>query len=158
MNDITENGKYYTPSIEEFHVGFICEYLSENGIWLPTVIEADNYLYDRDGDYDRDNLLEIASPHDKTNFRVKRLCHEDILLCGWKQENTTGGVMANIGMIMYKLKSDKMPLGFNKTDEYVLIVNAYPTWITIRCGGSVIFSGTLNNINELRTIMKQVEI
>lgn len=144
MNDITENGKYYIPSIEEFHVGFICEHLSERGIWLPTVIEADNYMYDRDGDYDRDNLLEIASPHDKTNFRVKRLCHEDILLCGWEETKEIGAAK------MYKHSSGSDLVFFNSVPNRIEVQREQP----YDCN----FSGTLNNINELRTIMKQIGI
>ena len=62
--------EYYTPTINEFHIGFECEYLGfdldifdKDGTtehWIKTIISDRDYNYDRDGEYDKSNPLEIG--------------------------------------------------------------------------------------------------
>ena len=70
--------KYYTPEIEEFHVGFECEFF-EKGKWSPIGV------YDIDFEYDTKLLKE-------KRFRVKHLDREDIESLGFKQDHNHNDV------------------------------------------------------------------
>jgi len=67
------DNKYYTPKIEEFHVGFEVEW-SESGrkIWINEI-------------FDEDDLSDLCLGVDKiSNFRVKFLDREDLESLGWE--------------------------------------------------------------------------
>ena len=66
--------KYYTPELEEFHVGFEYEYF-ENGKWRSIEV------YDIDFEYDTKLLKE-------KRYRVKYLDQEDIESLGFSYEKT----------------------------------------------------------------------
>lgn len=68
-----EEKKYYTPSIEEFHIGFECEQMFDLMTWTEsTIYETHDYV---------DLQYEIRHNH----VRVKHLDKSDIEECGWKE-------------------------------------------------------------------------
>lgn len=135
-----ENSKYYTPTIDEFHVGFECEYLNYKKEWVPTIITEESYMYQRDGEYDNDNPLEInRSEKYKTSFRVKFLDHEDILAEGWERTRTT----------RFKILS-------NDT-TYLMSEVVRGDWL-INNEFDTVFFGTIRNRSELRRVMKMIGI
>lgn len=141
MNDITENGKYYIPSIEEFHIGFEFEQNHSEYGW-------EKMIYNR---LSTKTQLSYRHPTSVLNsdliggfIRVRKLSHEDILLCGWEETKEIGAAK------MYKYSSGSDLVFFNSVPNRVEVQREQP----YDCN----FSGTLNNINELRTIMKQIGI
>ena len=73
--------KYYTPSIEEFHVGFEYESLEEGSqTKFNKDIVTDNHLY---GDYEQNTLLSELYFHPE-RARVKYLDQEDIESLGFE--------------------------------------------------------------------------
>jgi len=66
-----KNNLYYTPTIEEFHIGFQYEYLNENNDWIkctPTEITELDFKYQTYG------------------LRVKYLDQSDIESLGWEHD------------------------------------------------------------------------
>jgi ribosomal protein S13 len=74
--------KYYTPELNEFHIGFEYEYedINESGSttsWYKTIVkENECYIIDQHLKYS-----------DDLNLRVKYLDKEDIESLGWKLKN-----------------------------------------------------------------------
>jgi len=64
--------KYYTPAIEEFHIGFECEFLN-GGIWKHVFI----------GEQDLVTLIHIIDSLKNGNIRVKYLDRRDMIALGW---------------------------------------------------------------------------
>jgi len=125
--------KYYTPTIEEFHVGFEYEYedINEGGAslsWYKGTIKANEA-------YIIDQLFE----HDDLDFRVKLLDREDIDSLGWK-------------MLHEK--------NFLFNERFCLQINE--TYIHIHdnsfIGTLVLFNGTIKNKSELQKLMTQLNI
>lgn len=87
MTDITENGKYYIPKIEEFHIGFeyqtnsmaVNSTIKQNGVWSSTLkISVDDFLDETIADIGR------SLEHDEEPcVRVKHFDQEDIESLGW---------------------------------------------------------------------------
>jgi hypothetical protein len=99
MSESSESNKYYTPQLEEFHIGFefqfqgcdgnwnpqgwethtiVCE-KKEVGVWKPTMdVVAELYLF----------YGEV----DKNSFRVKYLDREDIESLGFEFSHYSNGV------------------------------------------------------------------
>lgn len=151
MNDITENGKYYIPSIEEFHIGFEFEQNHSEYGW-------EKMIYNR---LSTKTQLSYRHPTSVLNsdliggfIRVCKLSHEDILLCGWIPQ----------GVLHYD--SGEMIDGYDKGS--FILHQTESGWVIYRqdvynehSGNWTqhdLFVGTINNINELRTIMKQLGI
>jgi hypothetical protein len=74
--------KYYTPTLEEFHIGFEYEFLEWNHtIWTNEIFKQDSHIaiYD-DGEYSCD----LESYLKANRIRVKYLDKEDIESLGFK--------------------------------------------------------------------------
>lgn len=163
----TDN-EYYTPSIEEFHPGFEHEFLEDirevdtskkpahkfhvfmkkvGERWVKDIVRTEDSL----GKYDE--LIRFKC------VRVKRLSHECILECGW--EETDRKSIFHHDWKVYRLKDD--------TDVFMEFCELIPNYtephamiFEIEDGkvhhSEVSFTGKIMNVNELRTIMKQVGI
>ena len=74
--------KYYTPTIEEFHVGFEYEY------------ENRGSLYDKENWVKATGGIESQSPRERHiaegKIRVKHLDREDIESLGWRYQEDSG--------------------------------------------------------------------
>lgn len=131
--------KYYTPSKEEFHVGFEYELndMSNNSRkdkWIPT-IWGDEFI----SLIGKENTLQLWA-------RVKYLDKEDIESLGWvptKVEKQFSIIKKNDSI------TEKYYLNFN---DKISIIRADENarWVC--------FDGNIKNKNELKTIMKQTGI
>lgn len=123
--------KYYTPKIEEFHVGFEYQYKNKNK-WLKTIFQ--------DG--------RSVEYHEEQ--RVKYLDKEDIRDLGWllmKEDKEID---------YYSFKKDKNELIINFLDSYFGITVTIFYYINNNTRYS--FSTPIKNKSELKKLMKQLNI
>ena len=147
--------KYYTPTLEEFHVGF--EYEITNGYeWITKIFskqDLKSFLYEK---------LEngIAQEY----IRVKYLDKEDIESLGFKydnnaepipyRENYTGGRKINSYFLAIETGVESHHYFLYHFDDNIV-------WIEYILDGSTvgyIFKGTIKNKSELKRILKQINI
>lgn len=132
---MSKKNKYYTPSVEEFHVGFRYEVhedpRTDEG-WSKTEVDRNciKYCVQQDSDVD---------------YRVKYLDQQDIEELGWIRDPEND----RAEHIAFKLGD--MVLLFCEDDNEVVII-----WVhkrIVQCD-KVRFHGNLNNYNELKLVMK----
>lgn len=125
--------RYYTPEIEEFHVGFEYEH-KDNGVWKQREIDRPNQISAID--------MNLRTPYmDGTPIRVKYLDREDILDCGFKKINEGIFKMHESNFGMYFIPSDN-----NRVEIYIDIYDYE----------GCVFIGHIKNKNELKTLLKQL--
>lgn len=153
--------KYYTPTIEEFHVGFECEMVL-NGCPSKCVIEEGEeetsestikILIARSEFGDTSNVFCAHS----YEYRVKYLDREDIEQCGW----------ISMGSAWYDLKDVPGKLGYYlyvrmRFFDGKALIKAYRydpknTPSDVQEEGTL-FDGVIKNKSELKKIMKQLGI
>jgi len=153
-----ENDKYYTPEIEEFHVGFEYQREEYNDIsrwdeWYTTTIDTPWQLAD---------YVMYLSNHGFSQTRVKKLDSEDIESLGWRPE-TIIDIFRGDGNDFSQGFSKKI----NEIDTYCLIytdglLQIYLQHVYNLTSGNwsqqVKFEGTIKNKSELRRLMKQLGI
>lgn len=133
--------KYYTPTIEEFHIGFEYEYLDEKGDWIkdvPIEITPD--------DYDEQSY----------GLRVKYLDKEDIESLGFKSKSPRSDMKHH----HYFWKDAPGKLGYwtevsidfrwGYKDISIKGVRGYEN--------DYLFRGIIKNKSELKQILKQLNI
>jgi len=138
--------KYYTPTIDEFHVGF--EYEEYND-WIE---QNDNEpTWNRKTIFTHNaNLTALNVSLQKNEIRVKHLDPQDIEECGWERDSSSSDWSA------FNLKSESkynhcltIDVGSKKEiGKNIVIFN----------NDGVIFKGTIRNKSELRKIMNQCGI
>ena len=134
-----ESSKYYTPEIEDFHVGFEYE-VNTGDKWIPE-IQLDGYIHNK--------KLE--------NIRVKYLDKEDVESLGWFYTGRSTDLWFNkVGLSdsasgAHKFTEYKLHFG---THDHVLKINAYFGNQDEGC----LFEGVIHNKSELRKLMKQLKI
>lgn len=129
--------KYYTPSIEEFHVGFEYEYSGNKGKeWDADSIE---------NLYDFEDLIDDIRYGD---IRVKYLDKEDIESLGFKFSKCEGDFRYfTIG------KNIELMVGSN-----YIIENLGATVLISNKENGNTFEGIIKNISELKRLLKQLGI
>lgn len=158
--------KYYTPSIEEFHVGFECEWQSKirNESWSKQICDVDlvNIAYDS---------IEHSDEEEPFNeqFRVKVLDQEDIESLGWEndkevygfkrlmfhKEITFRGEQKRVS-ILYVEQNNHLLVYINSKDMAAYMFENPEQKITTY--GGTLFAGTIKNKSELKVLMKQLGI
>jgi hypothetical protein len=135
-----ENNKYYTPSIEEFHVGFEFEsdfwYFTEGGEWAQSKITEENF-------HDFHTLYK--SDAYETEFRVKCFDQEDVKSVIKINYTDKNGQLVHIGEhteLMFLYDGEKLKI----TEE----ITGYFS--------QVLFDAPIKNISELRRELKRLEI
>lgn len=174
------NNKYYTPKIEEFHVGF--EYESyemyyragdewDTGtpMWIKrTVLDVNQEQYTGEGHKYKaiyhvsiNNKYETMVEWNK-NIRVKYLDMEDLAELGFE--------LIHFGLVGMDGKKDidAAQFLFNNGRYFVhLELTRFSSWIVLRIDTSVSESGvqtnivhsiTINNKSELKVLMQQLNI
>lgn len=165
--------KYYTPKIEEFHAGFKFERhyqkgkynfenvkaIADGGDGLPEFIpeepkavwHKDEIPFDKDSSYWNYPLVTIIELIVKNKVRVKYLDNDDFTSLGWHNYGK-----APKG-ILYRGYSDER---FNKVriihlpqSNHVLIYT-----IDVDLHDQTGFAGCIQNISELKVIIKQLKI
>jgi hypothetical protein len=130
--------KYYIPNLEEFHVGFRYEFLSDPciyGTWRKVTCTKDKVIH---------HLLET----EPSSFRVKFLDRDDIEELGWDFESDDSFIQTyfiTCGGNIYQL---------TKSDKSIKIINKG----LIKENNVTLFFGQLKNYNKLKDIMDIVGI
>jgi len=132
------DGKYYTPTIEEFYVGFEYEVKKEES-WF-RCFYSQGSLVDIYYKYN-DDLDSIDFEVD--TIRVKYLDQEDIESLGWRFEKK------HAGLEEFQFTTDELSLDYNLESHYLRIA-----WYGD--GDITRFSGTIKNKSELIKLLKQL--
>lgn len=134
-----ENNLYYTPTIEEFHIGFECEVLGLIGA------KEDQRLFSQPTIISQKELLLI----NRLEIRVKYLDQSDIESLGWivKGEN-------------HFIKGDWILLKYD--DGLIIYLDYYAgklqhSWM-YEDSVKTLFEGTIKNKSELIKLMQQLNI
>jgi hypothetical protein len=129
--------KYYTPEIEEFHVGF--EYEGESyisGRWIKHTLSEGDHL-------DIEKIYKTA--------RVKYLDREDIESLGFEELET---MLSNPPIYRYGNKDTGVTLNLRNQKVGITI----PERERAVGGYRTIFEGTIKNKSELKKLLKQLGI
>jgi hypothetical protein len=129
--------KYYTPEIEEFHIGFEYEWnnSNEDDKWRIAVADLENCYH---------SVQDIQQELNYQHYRIKYLDKEDIESLGWK---------------FYE--NDTIPLkAFSKNEDYKLtyISGMHRVSIANNLVEHTHFDGSIKNKSELKKLMKQLGI
>lgn len=138
--------KYYTPTTEEFHIGF--EYEMFEDFDVPFAEKAwHKLIYGINGTHNPETLTYPLGGN-MDNIRVKYLDREDIESLGWEHDMTT------------KKDGEHYNIGHTMTVRYWFMIhkeNHIHIWdANSRLGGT--FIGILKNKSELKRIMNQLNI
>lgn len=167
-----EQDKYYTPSIEEFHIGFEYEYLTDPRIpekessWDKCIIKDTNHFQSFLMCYEKDDFMEV---------RVKYLDKEDIESLGFELIDKKSSIIFDEPMEdyyrLYKLGNNYIEYNSWYTSEINSNDKRYPkknekytiyskqfienenNFVT-----STRFSGTIKNKSELKFILKSIGV
>lgn len=127
------NELYYTPNIEEFHVGFEYEQKEyKNNVWFNVTFSGMKWG-------------KIKSYIEQKLFRVKYLDKEDIESLGFKLSELQS-------------KNYEQPnTVYTKNDLYLTL---WKNWVEIQNEFEIIFKAKIKikNKSELKTLLKQLEI
>lgn len=152
FNKIMED-KYYTPKIEEFHVGFECERVNiENAQWGKWVIKDIEELSECP------SYLSIEGHLDAEFIRVKYLDKEDIESLGFTFIGKTidNWFILNTDFKLGGLTYRHITLRYGEDNLLVVFGNEYESEKTVN--DEVLFRGYIKNKNELKKLMKQLNI
>jgi len=163
--------KYYTPSIEEFHVGFEYEYRTNGDDWIKHAL------------FTKADLLECIDDLEENDniIRTKHLDREDIESFGFVDVSRTKGNYDSTDEREDKVFLLKQNYPSLKVSDYhnrfVLRImkdreiriqrrgyckvgeGAYPPHGCWRyCGSSHLFQGTIRNRSELKRILTQIGV
>jgi len=144
IKKLKEMTKYYTPEIEEFHVGFEYEIRdpdfqgqSDEEEWKKKV-------------FDRSTLMDTLQ-HWKffQDYRVKCLDEQDIKECGWKKSAEQRDLYSINWIDNPNEKKNAIWMAKVNENKYQ-ITDCRHTW------HFVLFVGTIKNKSELKRIMKMI--
>jgi hypothetical protein len=141
--------KYYTPEIEELHVGMYCEWLRDpaNEIYIPVELTANMLSLTLNTTGSNFEKLNVPGP---ISYRVKYLDREDIESLGWVKSlyKTTE---------VYQL--DKFVItSYSRLEEdgLVIDISSLPSFKDSELRR--IFRGIIKNKSELKRVMEQLTI
>lgn len=127
--------KYYTPTIEEFHIGFEFEELISGEAYKNVFGELHT------------NISTIQELIDNGEVRVKCLDAADIEECGWKTEDNE--FWCNCFVLSGQLEHQNVTIESFYED---ITMDNYSSW------REVVFHGKIKNKSELKRLMKQLGI
>ena len=139
--------KYFTPDMEDFHIGYECE-ISTPTIWksgkFPEILELNSEL----DEFGKDSLMKAAH----AILRVPYLTKEQIEAEGWKENVLNNNEKA---LLLFLKNGYELRMYKNYICRFsILIVEAgiIPNW------DKVLFEGKCKDINTFRKICKLLEI
>ena len=159
--------KYYTPLIEELHVGYICEWLQMKN---KSELELDGVVKDTWQKYDYKfqglsyrGFKELIK---EKSIRTKYLDKEDIESFGWEFKELIKGTF---GIQKYSMANTKIQgcdfdtwynlhADFGYKEPSISIYTEFRGGMIYTESTSCIFKGTIKSINELKLIMKWLNI
>ena len=136
--------RYYTPSVEEFHIGFEFEHLNCEGRLVVGELVGSCDWHKETCDADWLNIINDDYEHDEEEvkrYRVKFLDREDIESFGFSIKsgvNNRGKFYNSYGVNLYHRDEDQKVIIGDKDL------------------GSVIFNGNIKNKNEFKRVLKQI--
>jgi hypothetical protein len=143
------NDKYYTPNIDEFHVGFEFEFNGSDCNWNRTGFEKQVILPTKDEYFDLFTLGWVQRIYYKPDdplenwIRVKYLDKSDIEDLGFN---------SNLELKQHYYK-DKYEIAYREDSHYTQV------WYDPKLKGAMlIFDGYIKNISELKVLLKQLGI
>ena len=138
------NNKYYTPKIEEFHVGFECEWQSRvrNETWNKQISDTDlvSIAYDAIEHSDEDEPFE-------EQFRVKYLDKDDIEECGWRGQKTNS--------VYFTKDNYRLVHWITDAERTINIYETYDGGTQEEC---IVRKAKIKNKKEFIKMLKQLEI
>lgn len=132
------DAEYYTPDVEDIHIGFECEINHREG-WLPIKVD---YLYDGD-EYGNTFEIEKAIENRPKGIRVPYLKSAQIEKEGWALYDPINRVYRKENFCLIH-KSDKHEIEISDTDS------SY--------GMQVKYDGSCKSINEFMVIIKLLKL
>lgn len=149
--------KYYTPEIEEFHVGFEFEYIGATGGWEECSFGNDEIIHSELEQF-KDELMKVAH---STN-RVKYLDREDIESLGFKLYHSdlslTNTLWFDAPYFDERKAKDLVSIQYNTHSNWALITIANRTKDGKSTDHVVKFSGFVKNKSELKKLMSMLNI
>jgi len=141
--------KYYTPEIEEFHVGFEYEARSTFGTGTPWMKDTVRYA-------EQIVALRINDPYKQGELRVKYLDREDIESEGWECTSRRSFPDKPPVLLFDMIINDK---------AYGISLRENSTFLEVierdrRNGNHIsnLFQGTIKNKSEFKKLLKQLGI
>lgn len=159
METSEQKDKYYTPKIEEFHVGFEYEVFQKGQPYDPSFMyliphnEKDEWCKFKHPDpflgYNLEKMFKIYT------LRIKHLDIEDIESLGWKEHKHKYYVMELPSSYPYHLHA-VLDFRWSTHDISIDVVRS----IKYRDSDEDqrIFRGTIKNKSKLKTLMKDLKI
>lgn len=159
-----KENKYYTPEIEEFHVGFEYEikHLDGTKTTLSGNPEKDKPVFKKDYKkeiYTIEDWFNIWQGLENNNVRVKYLDKEDIESLGFKLIKI--GDPFSTKALIFKIQKEE---GFNTGKEIIIIkysntlltmtIRNYGSYANEECSIQI----NIKNKSELRKLLKQLNI
>lgn len=145
--------KYYTPELEEFHVGFEYEVKTWKDKW-----ESEKLIDLNSQDSDGALYPWIPTELSLSSFRVKYLDQEDIESLGFI-------ITKDNEEIELSLESKRYIGGPSACDDYKIIIlyglDNKEMWIYKKCNNGYeydLFKGFIKNKSELKKLLKQLNI
>jgi hypothetical protein len=154
-----ENNLYYTPTIEEFHVGFGYEYMNGDR-WEESKMRIQDYKSDGP-DYERsDSWFEEELLGGIRTVRVKYLDQSDIESLGWELRDSKKSPFTGRQLMTFQKTEE---FGFNngihywliqQDDNWVIKIQAYSSYVP----GEWVMRFKIKNKSELIKLMQQLNI
>jgi len=136
--------KYYTPSIEEFRIGFKYEKFNKHGDEWEKMTNFHGFgVFDEDHDDMEDNYI-----------RVKYLDKQDIESCGFKVTNIINDELSEFRSIENIDNDSWIELSYYLPDRGLSIFGMY----TGKDRKPLFLVGTIRNISELKVLLTQLNI
>jgi len=137
---MNETSKYYTPTIEEFHVGFI-SYTKwpDDGKWHPFTMGNGN------------TIQEMERLIREGRIKVKHLDREDIESLGFKVNMMTSPISFEYAFYEKECKGI-IRVSLLESENLVFIKKMYEKDVRR------LFRGTIKNKSELKRLLKQIKL
>ena len=152
--------KYYTPEIEEFHVGFEFEVfmfgmqVGKYGNLLPENLRDDEVKWRKNTVRNASDILHVSIALDKKKVRIKYLDKEDIESLDWvfdkETESTSNGKLYYKGNHMLFHSDDGLTIAIRdpSLDKNMLI----------NLRSNEVFMINIKNKSELKVLLKQLRL
>lgn len=134
--------KYFTPQIEDFRVGYKCETKQSSG-WYNWIV---NDIHD---------VMDLYGRLSTNDVRTKYLDKDDIESLGWKQISAISGENFEVRFLN---KIFEMGVLFNSNGNNIRIKIYNPLKTETYSYPNILYSGRCPSINELKYIMKLLNI
>ena len=147
-----EENKYYTPSLEEFCIGFEYEQINpvpiyDNG-WRFKITKR---IFTKEDIRSTMDLYRITIDLQDKDIRVKYLDQQDIEECGFKENGYEEFIMTNSNI--------KSRYSTICTEVRIELYYDYKTKeLSILYQPEYLFNGTIKNKTELKKLLKQLNI